>query len=135
MLVYTLILKTMQTFFINKGSVLPTLRMHLIENTNLQYYKMHEAIQDADIHFTMVDAMNGVTRVSAEGYAELSERSGCEEIYDVCYDWKKRDTMIPGSYIGRFDIVFNGDIHSDDYAYPKGNLIMPIREDLQIVIK
>lgn len=126
----------MQQFIINRGSTLPVLRMHLIENTYMNYYKMHDAIQDADITFTMVNKDDGVTRIAnAPCYVEISERSGCQEIYDICYAWKKRDTLIPGSYIGRFDISFNGDIMSPECSYPEGNLIMPIREDLEVIVK
>lgn len=126
----------MQTFFINANSTLPELRMHLIENTYTTYFKMHEAVQDAEIYFTMVNKDTGIVKIAnAKGHIELSERSGCQEVYDVCYAWKKRDTNEKGTYMGRFDIVFNGDITSPDYTYPEGNLVMPIREDLEIVVK
>jgi hypothetical protein len=47
---------------------------------------------------------------------------------------KKRDINEEGNYIGKFNIEF-GDIKNDEYTYPSGNLIVPIREDLLIVVK
>ena len=39
-----------------------------------------------------------------------------------------------GSFIGKFEIEF-GEVKNDEYTYPKGNLIVPVREDLVITIK
>ena len=45
-----------------------------------------------------------------------------------------RDTKREGRYIGTFKIVFNDDIYSEEYQFPKGELIVPISEELVINI-
>ena len=125
----------MQDWFMNKGSILPILRMELIEDGRHDYNKFHELIQSSNITFTMVNRETGVTKIAkAPCYIKAREDGGCVEQYVICYDWKKRDVNEEGTYIGKFDIEF-GEVKNDNYTYPKGNLIMPIREDLMITIK
>jgi len=125
----------MQEFFIRKDSVLPTLRMELIEDGRHDYNKFHELIQTATITFTMVNRETGVTKVAKmPAYIKAREDGGCVEQYVICYDWKKHDTKEEGNYVGEFNIEF-GELKNDEYDYPKGNLIMPIREDLLITIR
>jgi len=122
-------------FFINKNSLLPILRMELIEDGRHDYNKFHELIQSSYITFTMTNRDTGVTKIAkAPAYIKAREDVGGVEQYVICYDWKKRDVNEEGSYIGKFDIEF-GEVKNDEYTYPKGNLIMPIREDLFITIK
>ena len=48
----------MQYFYINKGSLLPTLRVELIKGAKYDYmksYMFNNAIQNADVTFTMYD--------------------------------------------------------------------------------
>jgi hypothetical protein len=125
----------MQYFYIKQGSTLPTLRMELIEDGRHDYNKFHELIQNSSITFSMVNRETGVTKVAKmPAYIKAREDGGCVEQYVICYDWRKHDTKEEGNYIGTFDIEF-GEVKNDDYTYPKGNLIMPIREDLLIIIK
>ena len=125
----------MQEFFIRKDSVLPTLRMELIEDGRHDYNKFHELIQTATITFTMVNRETGVTKVAKmPAYIKAREDGGCVEQYVICYDWKKHDTKEEGNYLGEFNIEF-GELKNDEYDYPKGNLIMPIREELLITIR
>jgi hypothetical protein len=125
----------MQEFYIKKDSTLPILRMDLIEDGRHDYNKFHELIQSSNITFTMVNRETGVTKIAkAPAYIKLREDGGCVDQYVICYDWRKRDTKEEGNYIGTFDIEF-GEVKNDDYTYPKGNLVMPVREDLLIVIK
>ena len=124
-----------QFFFIKQGSTLPSLRMELIEDGRHDYNKLWECIQNADITFTMVNADTNVTKVAkAKAYIKLRENDDCTEQYVICYDWKARDTKEAGTYIGTFEITFNGDIKNDEYTYPSGILNMPIREQLMITI-
>ena len=58
----------------------------------------------------------------------------CEEKYKIQYRWKKSDTNKEGVYIGQFKIKFNSDITADGMIFPKGELIVPIAEELQIII-
>lgn len=125
----------MQEFFINKNSLLPILRMELIEDGRHDFNKFHELIQNSSIVFTMVNRETGVTKIAkAPAYIKAREDGGCVEQYVICYDWKKRDVNEEGTFEGRFDIEF-GEVKNDEYDYPTGNLIMPIREDLMITIK
>ena len=59
---------------------------------------------------------------------------GCEERVKLRDSWKSRDTKKEGRYIGTFKIVFNNDIYSEEYQFPKGELIVPISEELVINI-
>lgn len=125
----------MQEFYINKNSLLPIIRIELIEDGRHDYNKFHELIQNSNITFTMVNRETGVTKIAkAPCYIKARENGGCVEQYVICYDWKKRDVNEEGNYIGKFDIEF-GEVKNDEYDYPTGNLIMPIREDLVITIK
>ena len=73
---------------------------------------------------------------NAPCYIKLREIDGCVDQYVICYDWKKRDTKESGTYEGVFTINFNGNLTSEtDTSYPKGDLIMPIREKLMITIQ
>ena len=122
-------------FYIKKNSLLPILRMELIEDGRHDFNKFHELIQNSNITFTMVNRETGVTKIAkAPAYIKAREDGGCVEQYVICYDWKPRDTKEEGNYVGEFNIEF-GEVKNDNYTYPTGNLIMPIREDLMINIK
>lgn len=124
----------MQEFYIKKDSVLPTLRMELIEDGRHDFNKFHELIQTANITFTMVNRETGVTKVAKmPAYIKARENGGCVEQYVICYDWRKHDTKEEGNYLGEFNIEF-GELKNDEYDYPTGNLRMPIREQLMITI-
>ena len=124
-----------QFMYIKQNSVLPTLRMELIEDGRHDYMKFHECIQSADITFTMVNADTNVTKVAKnKAYIKLREGEGCTEQYVICYDWKARDTKECGTYKGVFEINFSDKIKKDNYTYPNGLLRMPIREELTIII-
>lgn len=124
------------TFYITRGSTLPTLQMELIDDGRNDFAKFNECIQAADITFTMVDAETKVPRISnAKAKIKLREGDSCSNGYLICYEWKERDTKAPGVFLGHFSISFNGMIKNDEYTYPIGVLNMPIREDLYIVVK
>ena len=122
-------------FYIKQDSLLPTLRMDLIEDGRHDYNKFHELLENSNITFTMVNKETGVTKVAkAPAYIKLREDGGCVDQYCICFDWRKHDTKEAGTYIGQFNIDF-GEVKNDEYDYPKGNLIAPIREDLIITIR
>lgn len=126
----------MQEFYINKGSVLPELRMELIYDGRHDFNKFYEAVQNANITFTMADYSTGVIKIAnAPCKLKPREGDGCVEEYIICYEWKERDTKKPGIYKGQFTIDFLGDLTSDGVEYPSGKLVMPIREDLMINIQ
>lgn len=123
-------------FFINQYSTLPQLRMELINDGRSDFKKFWEVIQNATITFTMTNVDTSVIKISnAPCYIKLRENGGCEEQYIICYDWKPRDTKEKGTFEGEFQITFNDDITSETTTYPSGDLLMPIREKLIIVIQ
>lgn len=124
----------MQEFYINQNSVLPQLRMDLIDDGRHSFWKFHDAIQNANITFTMVNIETGITKIAkSPAYAKRRDIDSCDDQYCICYDWKERDTKEAGIYKGIFEITF-GEIKNDDFKYPTGLLKMPIREELMISI-
>lgn len=128
----------MQLFYINKGSLLPKLRMELVYDGRYEYLKnplYYAAIQNADVTFSMWDE-HEVLRISdAPCNIVLTDQDTCDERYIIEYAWKKRDTRRPGQYKGRFTITFKDDIVQEGMQFDGGELIMPIHEDLEIFIK
>lgn len=124
----------MQYFYIRQNSTLPTLRMELIEDGRHDFRKFYESIQNCTITFTMVNVDTKITKIAkAPCYIKLKEDDGCVDKYVICYDWKPRDTKEAGTFKGTFELTF-GEIKSDETEYPTGNLNMPIRETLNIII-
>ena len=128
----------MQEFFIIKGSVNPVLEMELINDGRYDFQKslINDAIQDSIVTFSMKDEETGILKISkAKANIILVNNEGCEEKYILQYKWKERDVKSQGVFIGWFEINFNGNLTSDGIEYPKGNLIVPIEEELRITIK
>lgn len=124
----------MEYFYIRQNSTLPTLRMELIEDGRHDFRKFYESVQNCTITFTMVNVDTKITKIAkAPCYIKLKEDDGCVDKYVICYDWKPRDTKETGTFKGTFELTF-GEIKSDETEYPTGNLNMPIREELTIVI-
>ena len=124
----------MQYFYIRQNSTLPTLRMELIEDGRHDFRKFYESVQNCTITFTMVNVDTKITKIAkAPCYIKSKEDDGCVEKYVICYDWKPRDTKEAGTFKGTFELTF-GQIKSDETEYPTGNLNMPIRETLNIII-
>ena len=126
----------LQTFYINSGSVLPILRMELIDDGRSDYRKISQALQNCTITFSMVNEDNGITKIAnAPAYIKPIDNGSCVEEYLICYNWKPRDTNEAGNFKGQFNIEFNRIKNDDGTTYPTGNLIMPIREELRIVVR
>lgn len=129
----------MQYHYINQFSLNPPLRIELINDGKYDFMKAYEfnnAIQDADVTFSMRNVIDGKLKVSkATANIVLVDQNSCDERYILEYKWKKRDVNEKGQFIGRFEITFNGDIKEEGVEYPKGNLIVPIVEELTIMIK
>lgn len=123
-------------FTINKNAELPLLRMELINDGRDNFWKIYLALQAANgVTFTMWNKETGIYKI-AKAPAEIvyDEHSGCEERYIIQYRWKKRDTDECGRYIGQFTINFDDNIVMDGVTFPKGDLIVPISEDLYITV-
>lgn len=120
-------------FNINKGSTLPYLRMDVISDGRHNYEKCHMALQSADVYFSMTDINTGVMKIAnAKAYVVQKENSSCSEEYCIEYRWNKRDTNTEGTYVGQFRIIFSEDLVVEGYTFPKGELIVPISEELLI---
>ncbi len=128
-----------QEFYINSGSILPVLRMELINDGRYDYMKsdvIGKALQDAKVTFTMRNVDTEILKISnAKCNIVLAEDTGCEEKYVIEYRWKERDTKEKGVYQGWFTIDFNGNISEEGVSFPEGRMITPISEDLIIYIK
>lgn len=126
-----------QIFRINKNSELPTLRMELFNDGSFDFLKhdmFNNAIQNADITFSMKDERD-VLRVSkAKAEIVKNDEDCCNDSYLIEYKWKKRDTKESGKYEAWFEIQFHDDIYEEGVEYPNGLLIMPIQEPLYIYI-
>jgi hypothetical protein len=115
-------------FNINKNSTLPVLKMELINDGRNDFHKFYELIQNADIYFTMFDAITGVRKIgkklaSTDLVLPLSDCVG--EEYYITYQFTAKETEKAGQFIGQFIIEF---------LDGTGTLIVPIREDLYINI-
>lgn len=125
-----------QEFFINQGSILPVLRMEVINDGRYSFWKFHEAIQNAVVTFSMKNVDTDILKISkAPCEIVQTEDGGCEEKYVLQYKWKARDTKEKGKYKGWFNIQFLEDLTQYGVEYPSGLMIAPISEDLYIYIK
>lgn len=126
----------MQTFYINKDSINPTLRIEIINDGRYDFSKFYNAVQDSIITFSMKSLETDILKISnAPAELILSEDKSCEEKYIIAYQWKEKDTKLAGKYKGWFNINFNGNLSENNVTYPSGNLIVPIQEELIIFIK
>lgn len=127
----------MQEFFIIRGSVNPVLEMEVIEDGRYDFHRslINDALQDSTVTFSMKDEVTGLLKISKAPANIVSAMNGsCEEKNILQYKWKERDTKTPGTYIGWFEISFNGNLTSEGVEYPEGNLIVPIEEPLKIIV-
>ena len=128
----------MQEFNIKKGSINPVLEMELINDGRYDFQKslINEALQDSVVTFSMKDEETGILKVSkSKANIVLANTDSCEEKYILQYKWSPRDVNKSGVYKGWFEINFNGNITSEDFDFPDGNIIVPIEEELRIIVK
>lgn len=124
-----------QNFFLTKGSTLPNLRMEVINDGRNDFNKAYIALQSATVTFSMTDVNTGIKKIAnAKAYVVEKEDTTCEEAYIIEYRWNKRDTNTAGTFIGQFKITFDDNIVFGDMKFPKGEMIVPIQEDLVITI-
>lgn len=125
----------MKQFNINKDATLPYLEIEPVMNGRYNFRKLYEAIQGADVTFSMKNIETGVWKVAnAQAHIVDSTEQGCEERFKIQYRWKARDTKEAGRYLAQFKIKFADDIVSGDTIFPKGDLIVPIAEDIIVNI-
>jgi hypothetical protein len=125
----------MKQFAINKNSTLPYLEIEPIHNGRHTYKKLYLALQASKVTFSMTNVETGVKKIAnAPCFVVPFEEESCEEKFKIQYRWNKRDTSEAGIFIAQFKIKFEDNINVDGISFPKGELIVPIAEELQIVI-
>ena len=126
-----------QYHYINQNSDSPPLRMELVNDGKFEFMKSGKfgnAIQNADVTFSMWDE-NDVMRISEAPCNIILSENGCEDFYIIEYRFNKRDTKKKGKFKGQFKIDFKGDIYQEGVDYHDGTLIMPIYEDVYVMVK
>lgn len=125
----------MKQFNINKDATLPYLEIEPVMNGRNTFRKLYEALQNADILFSMKNIDTGIWKIAnAQANIVNSTEQGCEDRFKIQYRWKTRDTKEAGRYLAQFKIKFLNDIVSGDTIFPKGELIVPIYEDIIVNI-
>ena len=114
-------------FYIKKNATLPLLKMQVVKDGRSEYQQFMNSLETATITFTMINSATGIPKiVSKPAYiVELLnlDVNALPEYY-VYFRFTERDTNQVGNYTGQFLI------HNTD-----GNLILPLREDLNIYIQ
>ena len=123
----------MQQFNIVQNATLPYLEMEVINDGRHNFDKIYIALQAADVTFNMTDNNNGIKKiVNKKCNIVPIEGNGCIEKVKVQYQWCKNDTREKGQFKGYFKVSFKDDIVMEDMMFPKGDLIVPIAEELII---
>ena len=123
----------MQQFNIVQNATLPYLEMEVINDGRHNFDKIYIALQAADVTFNMIDNNNGIKRiVNKKCNIVPIEDNGCIEKVKVQYQWNKNDTKEKGQFKGYFKVSFKDNIVMEDMMFPKGDLIVPIAEELII---
>lgn len=123
----------MQQFNIVQNATLPYLEMEVINDGRHNFDKIYIALQAADVTFNMIDNNNGIKKiVNKKCNIVPIEDNGCIEKVKVQYQWCKNDTKEKGQFKGYFKVSFKDNIVMEDITFPKGDLIVPIAEELII---
>ena len=123
----------MQQFNIVQNATLPYLEMEVINDGRHNFDKIYIALQAADVTFNMIDNNNGIKKIVNKKCNIIPiENNGCVEKVKVQYQWNKNDTKEKGQFKGYFKVSFKDDIVMEDMMFPKGDLIVPIAEELII---
>ena len=114
-------------FFINKGATLNVLKLELIQDGRNDFNRFHDAVQNANIYFTMTDVVTGVKRIAKKetGLQVVIPESWVGEEFYLIYNFTERDTAVAGRYVAQFTLEF---------LDGSGTLIVPIRETLYVNI-
>ena len=123
----------MQQFNIVQNATLPYLEMEVINDGRHNFNKIYVALQAADVTFNMIDNNNGIKKIANKKCNIVPiEGNGCIEKVKVQYQWCKNDTREKGQFKGYFKVSFKDDIVMEDMMFTKGDLIVPIAEELII---
>ena len=123
----------MQQFNIVQNATLPYLEMEVINDGRHNFNKIYVALQAADVTFNMIDNNNGIKKIVNKKCSIVPvEDNGCIEKVKVQYQWNKNDTKEKAQFKGYFKVTFKDTIVMEDIIFPKGDLIVPIAEELII---
>ena len=117
------------TFFINKNSELPALKMEFVQNGDVDFKQLAKELENVSISFSMRNKETGVFKVvSSPAILELKDTiyPDLTPEYYIVYNWKLKDTNQVGTFIGEFNIIF----HNENKI-----LIAPVRETLEIIVQ
>ena len=114
-------------FNINKNATLPILKLELIQDGRNDFNRFYDAVQNANIYFTMTDVVTGVKRIAKKetGLQVVIPESCVGEEFYLIYNFTERDTAVAGRYVAQFTLEF---------LDGSGTLIVPIRETLYVNI-
>jgi len=114
-------------FFINKGATLNVLKLELIQDGRNDFNRFHDAVQNANIYFTMTDVVTGVKRIAKKetGLQQVIPENCVGDEFYLIYKFTERDTAVAGRYAAQFTLEF---------LDGSGTLIVPIREELFVNI-
>ena len=125
----------MQVFNITQFSTLPYLEMEVINDGRHDFNHVYLALQSAEVTFSMINNDNNIKKIAnAKSYVVPIEDNGCIEKVKIQYRWNERDTKEKGQFKGCFKIKFTDNIIMDGVTFPKGDLIVPIADELIINI-
>lgn len=112
-------------FIIKKNATLPILKMQVVKDGRYDVKNFFETLEVSSIFFSMTNSDTGIEKIiGAPAYlVPLNLPNGSQPEYYVYYKFSSKDTNKPGRYVGEF-LIRNSE----------GNLIVPIRETLNITI-
>jgi hypothetical protein len=114
-------------FYIKKNATLPLLKMQVVKDGRSEYQQFMDSLETATITFTMINTATGIPKIVAKPcYITILTNLDVNALpeYYVYYRFTERDTNQVGSYSGQF-LIQND----------TGDLILPIREELNIYIQ
>ncbi len=120
-------------FYIKQNATLPSLKMQVTYDVDVDYEKVNSMLDNSVITFSMVNVDNKTLKI-ANKEARLvieedrSEHSFTPKIYYLQYDFTLKDTNKTGSYQGEFCI----DVLNDSCG---GKLKLPLKENLFIHVQ
>lgn len=123
-------------FYINQYATLPVLAVTPVYDTRIEADNINEMLEKSAITFTMVDSKGKL--VVAHKNASLYSNIGCnkninlDDNYVIYYKFTEKETSKPGVYKGQFKIDFFNDSNSTEVS--RGGLILPLKEELEIII-
>jgi hypothetical protein len=114
-------------FFIKKNATLPLLKLQVVKDGRSDYNNFMELLESSTIFFSMVNSETGIPKITSRpaGFVEkIFDDPNAEPEYYIYYQFTKQDTSVEGRNEGQF-LIKTSD----------GNIILPIREKLNIYIQ